>query len=305
MRFQTIGCFFVAVLTLSGCQKSDPLAEVEKQAQQGRPMMKIGDKVIYEGQFLILQDVIPGFKATFANPEGRRKILDQLIEQEIFVSKSREAKLSETSLDLQKKLWLNQRSIEGGEYVSQILDKRARQQYEKDKDQYYSELEIADIVYRYQNTGSPDPQEQQDLAMAKAQKTFRELTPENFAEIAGRESEDPIGKGNGGKLGVVSFIDQRVAVWGWKPLVEKAYAMKPGEISEPIATAEGVHLIKVLGEKKVQPFEEVKDFIRRDLEQAVKKELLDEILKTKKVEYLLPGLEPPPPQAPESAPSGA
>ena len=303
MRWRWMLCL-LTMLGILGCQKSDPLAKIEQQVGQGRPMMKVGDKVIYEGQFQMLRDVIPGFTTTFATPEGRRQILDQIIEQEAFVQKSREAKLIETSTDLQRKLWLNQRSLEGGEYVSQVLDKRAYKQYQKDKDQYYSEVEVADIVYQYQKTDSVDPQEQQELAMAKAQKTFRELTPENFAEIASKESDDPIGKGNGGKIGVVSFIDQRVGAWGWKPLVEKAFAMKAGEISEPIATRDGVHLIKVLSEKKVQPFSEVKYFIRRELEASVKKELLDEILKTKKVEYLLPGLEPPP-AATESAPSSS
>ncbi len=297
--------FCLTLLFINSCQKTDPLTKVQEQVGQGRAMLKVGDKIIYEGQFQLLRDVVPGFTNAFATPEGRRQILDQLIEQEAFVQKSREAKLLETSPDLQKKLWLNQRSLEGGEYVSKILDKRAFDQYQKDKDQYYSEVEIADIVYHYDKTGGLDPQEQQELAIAKAQKTFRDLTPENFAEMAAKESDDAIGKGNGGKIGVVSFIDQRVGAWGWKPLVEKAFTMKVGEISEPIATREGVHLIKVLSEKKVQPFSEVKYFIRRELEPTVKKELLDEILKTRKVEYLLPGLEPPPPAATESAPSNS
>jgi peptidyl-prolyl cis-trans isomerase D len=60
----------------------------------------------------------------------------------------------------------------------------------------------------------------------------------DFAELAKQYSDDPGGK-NGGHLGAFKR-DAMVA-----PFAEKAFSMSPGEISDPVRTQFGFHIIKV------------------------------------------------------------
>ncbi|MEJ2658146.1 MAG: SurA N-terminal domain-containing protein, partial [Desulfobacterales bacterium] len=60
----------------------------------------------------------------------------------------------------------------------------------------------------------------------------------NFAELAKKYSEGPT-RNNGGYLG--EFTKDSMV----KPFADKAFSMKPGEISEPVRTRFGWHIIKV------------------------------------------------------------
>ncbi|MDP2959922.1 MAG: peptidylprolyl isomerase, partial [candidate division Zixibacteria bacterium] len=69
---------------------------------------------------------------------------------------------------------------------------------------------------------------------------------EDFAEMAKEYSEDPTTRKNGGDLGWLKKGATQ------KPFDEALFALKPGEISEPVKTEQGWHLIKVLEKKKTK-----------------------------------------------------
>lgn len=291
---------WILLLSLLGlsCHSSDydqALAKFEEKSQQGRPLLKVGDQVIYEGYFQILRETMPAFAMNFSNPEGRRKILDGIIAQELFLAKSKELDLINKSSRLQRELWLNARALIGVEYLHQEADRRAREKYDQEIDEYYSRIEIADIVFLFKNTGAKDRSEQQRIALQKARELRKKLTVENFSEIAAQYSEHPLTKKVGGVLGAISMIDRRVQALGWRPLVERALQMKKSEISEPLVTKEGVHLILALEDKQTQSYQEVGPYLRQEILLQVKQELLQNMLAETKVEYLEPGLLPPTP----------
>ncbi|HJW08221.1 MAG TPA: peptidyl-prolyl cis-trans isomerase [Holophagaceae bacterium] len=100
-------------------------------------------------------------------------------------------------------------------------------------------------------------------ATKKAQELRAKLVKgQDFAKAAEEFSQDPSAKGNGGDLG---WFDASRMV---KEFSEAAFSMKPGEISQPVKTQFGVHLIKLEGLKpaEVKPFEEVKAQLRTELE---------------------------------------
>lgn len=75
----------------------------------------------------------------------------------------------------------------------------------------------------------------------------------DFTQIATVESEDPGSAREGGKLrwfGVGEMV---------KPFEEASYALAVGEISEPIQTNYGYHIIKKLGSKGTPSFDEAKN----------------------------------------------
>jgi peptidyl-prolyl cis-trans isomerase D len=96
-------------------------------------------------------------------------------------------------------------------------------------------------------------------ATAKAQLLRERLVKgQDFGKAAEELSEDPSAKGNGGDLG---WFNASKMV---KPFSDAAAAMKVGEISQPVRTQFGVHLIKLEGRRE-KKFEDVKAELAREI----------------------------------------
>jgi peptidyl-prolyl cis-trans isomerase C len=97
---------------------------------------------------------------------------------------------------------------------------------------------------------------------AKADEIYQQLQEgANFEELAKRESEDVATRDKGGDLG---FFQWGKAVG---PFQEAAFSLKPQEISKPVRTSFGWHIIKLEERRSVdQPeYEQVKDNLISDL----------------------------------------
>src|SRR5690606_17507069 len=93
----------------------------------------------------------------------------------------------------------------------------------------------------------------------KIKEIRKKLTTKNFASIANRETEDPSGKSKGGDLGW--FARGRMA----NEFENVAFSLKPGEISNPVKTDFGYHLIYVEAKKKAvtKKLEDVKEDVAK------------------------------------------
>lgn len=115
-----------------------------------------------------------------------------------------------------------------------------------------------------------------EAALAKIRSIRGRVNAKNFGKIASEVTEDPTGQGNGGDLGwfsagrMVPEFDQ------------VAFKMKQGEISEPVKTQFGYHLILVEGKKaaEVRPLETVKEELARFAIQRTKPQDLDNLMKS-------------------------
>ena len=88
----------------------------------------------------------------------------------------------------------------------------------------------------------------------------------NFAALAKKYSQDPGSKAQGGKLTISK--GQTVA-----PFDQTAFLMHTGQVSHPVKTEFGYHIIKALGPikpAKTTPFSEVKQSISQQLQQTKK-----------------------------------
>lgn len=109
------------------------------------------------------------------------------------------------------------------------------------------------------------PRDAEEQTVQKTRKKAMEIydkarTGRDFAELAREFSEGP-SAGEGGYLGTLKK-DDTVA-----PFADKAFSMEAGEISEPVRTRFGFHIIKVEKHRQasVKPLEAVKDKIRDKL----------------------------------------
>ncbi|PDZ64495.1 peptidylprolyl isomerase [Bacillus cereus] len=82
----------------------------------------------------------------------------------------------------------------------------------------------------------------------------------SFEELAKQESQDLLSKDKGGDLGY--FHSGTMT-----PEFETAaYKLNIDQISEPVKSPNGYHIIKLTGKKDLQPYDEVKGSIRKNLE---------------------------------------
>jgi peptidyl-prolyl cis-trans isomerase D len=96
-------------------------------------------------------------------------------------------------------------------------------------------------------------------ATAKAQLLRERLVKGlDFGKAAEEQSEDPSAKGNGGDLG---WFNASKMV---KPFSDAAAAMKVGDISQPVRTQFGIHLIKLEGRRE-KKFEDMKADLTKEL----------------------------------------
>jgi peptidyl-prolyl cis-trans isomerase C len=105
---------------------------------------------------------------------------------------------------------------------------------------------------------------------------------EDFAKVAAELSNDPGSKGEGGDLGF--FTKDRMV----QPFAEAAFKLEPGQVSEPVKSQFGWHVIK-LDEKRVKsvpPFEEMKEQVEQYLTRKAQQDLVLKLRQNAKIERL-------------------
>ncbi|MGQ0669888.1 MAG: peptidyl-prolyl cis-trans isomerase [Actinomycetota bacterium] len=120
--------------------------------------------------------------------------------------------------------------------AEEVTDEELRRMYEDNQAQY-TQFHSAHILVETE---------------AEALEIRERATNENFAKLASRFSIDPGTAENGGDLGTVP------ATAGFDPaFLEAALALLPGEISQPVQTQFGWHVIHLIS-VDVTPFEQVR-----------------------------------------------
>ncbi|GMB08810.1 peptidylprolyl isomerase [Thermolongibacillus altinsuensis] len=114
------------------------------------------------------------------------------------------------------------------------------------------------------------------------EKTAREIKEklekgEDFAKLAKEYSKDAGSAANGGDLGW--FGPGKMV----KEFEDAAYSLKVGEISDPVKTDYGYHIIKVTDKEEKKSFEEMKD----EIEFEVKRSKLDQTKVQSELEKLM------------------
>jgi peptidyl-prolyl cis-trans isomerase C len=105
---------------------------------------------------------------------------------------------------------------------------------------------------------------------------------EDFGKVAGDVSKDPGSKTDGGDLGF--FTKERMVA----PFAEAAFKLEPGQVSEPVKSQFGWHVIK-LEEKRTKPvptFEEMKEQVDSYLARKAQQDVILALRQKAKVERL-------------------
>jgi len=184
----------------------------------------------------------------------RQNVLNGLIEQALIEQAAAELGITVTNEELEAAVQKSIAQGQGPESFDQWLAEN-NMTMEEFRATQRSQL-IANKMIEYITTPVPTTAEQVHARHiltsdpAKAQALLNELRAgANFAALAQRESEDLSTAANGGDLG---WFPRGVPLMP-PEVVEAAFALQPGEISDVVQSEQGYHLIKVEAREANRP----------------------------------------------------
>lgn len=138
---------------------------------------------------------------------------------------------------------------------AQVSDEELQEAY-KDSGERFKVEEAADvshILFRFPNMNPSDGEKQ--AVLAKAAAAYERAKSEDFAALARALSEDPTSASDGGSLGEIG------RGLSFESFEDAAFGAQVGQVTEPVETIVGYHLIKVnkRQEAGLKPFEEVRE----------------------------------------------
>ena len=146
--------------------------------------------------------------------------------------------------------------------------------YYSENKSLYSQQEQAKARHILVEVDETAPDSEVEAARQKIEHLAERLEQgENFAELAKQESEGP-SSAQGGQLG---WFGRSSMV---EPFSEAAFALEPGQVSDPVRTRFGFHLIKLEDRREpgVKPLQEVRSQIEMQLAKDMASEKLEDAL---------------------------
>jgi peptidyl-prolyl cis-trans isomerase C len=238
---------------------------------QAKVLAKVnGVEITDEDLALAVEDLGPGIPRQLQGKARDSYVLDFLVDEQLVVQKAQADKLAETPDFAKKMAYLRDKALMetllGSVAKQAATDAAIKATYDEAAKNQKPETE-----YHAHHILVPSEDEaKKALARVKG--------GEDFAKVAGEVSKDPGSKG--GDLGWFTK-DRMVPEFG-----EAASKLKPGELSEPVKTQFGWHIIKLdeTRPKTFPPLDEVKDQVTRYVVQKAQSELVMKLREGAKIE---------------------
>lgn len=220
------------------------------------------------------------------SPEAKQDYLVQFVADMILVSKAAEDKKFGDSVEFKRKVDFARKKLlmEGllqsvgkealsDEAMHKVYDEAVKQIGEE------KEVHARHILFRTPAGDEKASKEAEDKLKAVI---VRLKKGEDFAKVASEVTEDPSGKANGGDLGYFSK-DQMVPEFS-----EIAFKLDTGQISEPVKTQFGWHVIKIEDKRVKEPpkFEDVKPQIENFVVRKAQADLVTKLRADAKIERM-------------------
>jgi len=287
-RLETQAVLLALLLATSACS--------DKPADPSKALAVINGKEITVGEFDLRWSQMPeSARKSYDSPEGRKKFLEELITRELLLQEAKKRGLDRDRALVERVERFKERSILDN-LMKEEVDSRVTVTQEEIKNFYTSHSEgfTAPQASRVSHILVKTEADALDLKKRLAQ-------GEDFAALARQVSLDLSTRYKGGDLGVIK-PGQMV------PQFENAVRhLKVGEVSAPVATQFGYHLIKLSDRTPgaVQSFEETKDQVKDQLLLEKKRKRFDELVASlrAKAKLRVADVPIPAPDAPAAGPA--
>jgi peptidyl-prolyl cis-trans isomerase C len=244
-----------------------------------------------------MADIGPGLPQKLEGAARQKQVLDYLIDLKLAAKKAEADKLTATP-EFERKLAYYREKLAMEELLGAVAKAATTEEAERKAYDEAAKAEPPQQEVHARHILLPTEEEaKKALARVKG--------GEDFAKVATELSKDP--SGNGGDLGW--FTKDRMV----PEFSDAAFKLKDGEISEPVKTQFGWHIIKIEGvrTKSFPPFEQVKDQAARFVSQKAEQDALAQLHSAAKIELLdadgkpLPQATEVPADPSKAAPGGA
>ena len=257
-KFFLVFLLLLTVSILSGCE--------QKGKSTGPALVKVGKSEITQDNFLKEISRIPEWaREQFTGKEGKEKLLDEIIKRELVYQDAKRMKLDKDPEYLEKVKEFEKMTLisiilkKEVEDKAKVDDAEVKEFFDKNADKFTigTKIRASHILV-----------ETEDQA-----KKLRERIKkgESFEKLAETFSKD---KGSASKGGDIGYFGSGQMV----PEFERAVmGLKTNEISEPVKTRFGYHIIKLVDVAKGETasFEQSKEPIRKQLLAEKQKGLID------------------------------
>lgn len=235
-------------------------------------LAKIGSKSLTDADVKTLMGAIPDAQKQQLNndAEVKTRMVDNMVVEELFVLEAEKTGITKDkeftqALERARRQLLAQRYLQKS-IQPKVTDGNVKAFFDKNKNRYSQ-----DEVHAFH-------------VLLKTEKEAKEVYDkakggEDFEVLAKKYSKDPSAAQNMGDLGF--FTRSRMV----PPFADAAFSMNKGEISQPVKTPFGFHVIKVVDKRegKAVKFDEVKDQVRSDYQNESINELIANLKKNNKV----------------------
>jgi peptidyl-prolyl cis-trans isomerase C len=255
MRRLLVAC--CVVLLLLACSKKD----------DGKVVATMdGDKITLQEFNQELDRIPANMKVLVLTQSGKRQFLDRYVVKRLLLKEAKKE-------NIEKEKEFEDRLVEIREQllIESLLKKKVTTNIN------LSEEELKKYYEANQDKFKKGPEIETRQIVVKTEKEALEIRAklekgEDFAETAKRYSIDPNAKATGGSIG---FHGKGTLLPEYEAAAFKL--TKVGQISPPVKTQFGYHIIQLQGTKSgvVTPYEEVKDFIKQRLVQERQNEVLE------------------------------
>lgn len=221
------------------------------------------------------------------NPQIKKQFVERWVDTNLLALEAQKTKLDQDPT-VKNKLDEAKTFILAQEYVMKEVEKKVnvtdadvKAYYEKNKAEFSEpeSVKASHILIRV-------PQDADEKAWKEAENKIKDIKKKldggaDFAKLAQEMSDDPGSKAKGGDLGF--FSKGRMV----PEFEEVAFSLKVGEVSQPVKTPFGYHLIKVFEKKEAREksFDEVKEQVKQNLLNQKRREALDALLLSLKKQY--------------------
>jgi len=244
-------------------------------AQADRVIAKIDGVEIREGDLTFAEEDLAGNIPNELSGDARRDFILSYLTDIIIVAKSPETRKAVGTVEFQRKLSFMQNKLMMETMLQSVgkgavTDQAMKKVYEDAVKQMSSDQEV-----RARHILVPTEDEAKAV-LAEVKKGT------DFAELARQKSKDPGAAAEGGDLGYFGK-EQMVPEFA-----EVAFKLDKGQVSDPVKTQFGWHIIKVEDKrtKPVPEFDKVKDQIETYVTRKAQADYIHKLQETAKIERL-------------------
>ena len=245
-----------------------------------RVVIQVGDLKLTAAQMDQILQAYPESQRVFVNGPGRDQFIDQVVRVMLLSEEGKRRKLTETEV-YKNQLMYSAAGILAGHTDEDIklkarLDEAALKSYYELHKSEWEQIHTRHILIRAQGSPINLAPGQNDLtdaeALAKALEIRRKIVQgADFADLARVESSDTATSPKGGDLG---FLRRGQTMPSFE---EAAFALPTGEISQPVKTAYGYHLIRVEERKPTRSFEELRPELEKNLANEAARKFVEDL----------------------------